>query len=161
MSDVFSSLPDLFVGMWVDVDPELRIGSRNSEGGRARIIDIDDDHNISVKYVIGDMMSPNVQPSRIHHPDFILNGRRNSRSSDSASAPSLLSHLYGEYRSQLIMRRTPHQSPQRRIVDLIDSEQVINTSRLLCLLMVEKNLSCVVNLIKKKLGGRKWMVEKN
>ena len=32
MSDVFSSLPDLFVGLWVDVDPELRTGSRNSEG---------------------------------------------------------------------------------------------------------------------------------
>ena len=63
MSDVFGSLPDLFVGLWVDVDPEIRVGSRNSDGGRARIMDIDDDNNVSVKYVIGDMTSPNVRPS--------------------------------------------------------------------------------------------------
>ena len=159
MSDVFSSLPDLFVGLWVDVDPELRTGSRNSEGDRARITDIDDNNNISVKYVIGDVTSPNVQPSRIRHPNFVLNGRRNARLSNSSSAPSLLSHLYGEYRSQIIMNQTPHdQPPQRRIVDLIDTEQV-NTSKLLCLLMDGKNLSCVVKLIKKKNleEGKGWL----
>ena len=89
----------------------------------------------------------------------MLNGRRNARSSASTSAPSLLSHLYGEYRSQILVNQyPPHQPPRRSIVELSNIE-IINTSKLLSLLMLNDNLSFVVELIKEKnlVEGNGWL----
>ena len=94
-------MADLFIGMWVDVEGEIRTGTRNSEGGRGRITNLDDG-NISVKYLLTNQSSPNVKSSRISPADLILNGRRKSR--NGTPTPSLLSHLYGEFRSQQMMQ---------------------------------------------------------
>ena len=106
-------MTNLFTSMWVDVEGELRTRTRNSKGGRGIITELND-NNIPVKYLLSNLMSPSVKASRIRPADLILSGRRKSR--NGTATPSLLSHLYGEYRSQQLTQQS--QEDEERVVDL-------------------------------------------
>jgi hypothetical protein len=62
-----------FVGNLVEVEKEHRTGRRDSDGGRAYILAINNDPNgrgtkrpqYDVKYVVGGIVSPNVKRRRI------------------------------------------------------------------------------------------------
>ena len=60
----------------------------------------------------------------------------------------MLSHLYGDYRSQQINQQTTQQE-LTRVVGLTSQEPILTTSLLLNL-MLEKNVCVVVNKIKEK-----------
>ena len=89
-------MSDLFVGMWVDVEGEIRSGRRNSEGGRGMITNINENNSVSIKYTISNLMSPDVKSARVRQADFILSGRGSN--ADGSPTPSFLSHLYGAHR---------------------------------------------------------------
>ena len=147
-------MSDLFVGMWVDVDGEQRIGTRNSEGGRAIITNINDNY-VAAKYLLTNLCSPEVKSARIRPADLILSGRRKSR--DGLTTPSLLSHLYGEYRSQQISSQTQHEVVDTRVVDLFP--QFINTGLLLNMLLEKSNVCNVIKAIKEnnQTEGKGWL----
>ena len=147
-------MSDLFVGMWVDVDGEHRIGTRNSEGGRAIITNINDNY-VAVKYLLTSLCSPEVKSARIRPADLILSGRRKSR--DGSTTPSLLSHLYGEYRSQQQISQSQHELVDTRVVNLFP--QLINTGLLLNMLMEKSNVCNVVKAIKEnnQTEGKGWL----
>ena len=141
---------DLFVGMWVDVEGEVRTGTRNSEGGRGIITDIINDNDqstaVAVKYLLTNTSSPFVKSSRICPADLILSGRRKARNGTTTS--SLLSHLYGEYRMQQITQQSQEEVPSRRVV-VFNSEapEVVNTGLLLSMMLLGKNF--IVDVVKK------------
>ena len=145
-------MSDLFVGMWVDVEGEVRIGTRNSEGGRGIIIE-KNERRISVKYLLSNSCSPDVNSTQIRPANLVLNGRR--KSGDGSSTPSLLSHLYGEYRSQQLSQ-VQHQS-ESSVVELFPV--VLNTSLLLSMLMEKNNSVNVVKSIKEnnQTEGKGWL----
>ena len=142
--------------MWVDVDAELRTGTRNSEGGRGIITEINNNH-ISVKYLLSNLSSPSVKPSRIRPADLILSGRRKSR--NGTTMPSLLSHLYGEYRSQQITQQL-HEDDQSVVDYQPQGQEVVNTGLLLSMMMMGKKF--VVDVVKKikeknQTEGKGWL----
>ena len=131
-------MSDLFVGMWVDVEKEIRTGTRNSEGGRGIITNMND-NVISVKYLLSNLSSPDVKSRRIRPADIVLSGRRKSR--DGKTTPSLLSHLYGEYRTQQINQLTANQE-LTRVVALTPQEPFLTTGLLLNLMLEKKCWRC-------------------
>ena len=88
-----------FVGNLVEVEKEHRTGRRDSDGGRAYILAINNDDNdddrgtkrpqYDVKYVVGGTMSPNVKRRRISPVIMETTARR--RLGDIGNRPSLLS----------------------------------------------------------------------
>ena len=149
-------MSDLFIGMWVDVDAEIRTGTRNSEGGRGRITHLND-NSVSVKYLLTNLSSPAVKHSRIHSADLILSGRRKSR--EGTTTPSLLSHLYGEYRSQQLLQS---QQEETTVVNLTPRGQpVISTGLLLNMMLEKNNVGEVVKIIKEnnQSKGKGWLRE--
>ena len=131
-------MSDLFVGMWVDVEKEIRTGTRNSEGGRGIITNMND-NVISVKYLLSNLSSPDVKSRRIRPADIVLSGRCKSR--DGKTTPSLLSHLYGEYRTQQINQLTANQE-LTRVVALTPQEPFLTTGLLLNLMLEKKCWRC-------------------
>ena len=154
---------DLFVGMWVDVEGEVRTGTRNSEGGRGIITDIINDNDqstaVAVKYLLTNTSSPFVKSSRIRPADLILSGRRKAR--NGTTTPSLLSHLYGEYCMQQITQQSQEEVPSIRVV-VFNSEapEVVNTGLLLSMMLLGKNF--IVDVVKKikennQTEGKGWL----
>ena len=86
-----------FVGNLVEVEKEHRTGRRDSDGGRAYILAINNDPNgcgtkrpqYDVKYVVGGIVSPNVKRRRISPVIMETTARR--RLGETTSRPSLLS----------------------------------------------------------------------
>ena len=152
------SCTDLFRGMWVDVEKEVRTGTRYSEGGRGLITNFDSNNNITIKYLISNTSSPNVKLSRIKSADMILSGRK--KSWDGTTTPSLLSHLYGEFRSQQMLQLQNDQE-ETRVVDCNPHGQLVNTSLLLNMMLGGNNVVDVVKKMKdKKSYTGKRLVEK-
>jgi hypothetical protein len=94
-----------FVGNLVEVEKEHRTGRRDSDGGRAYILAINNDPNgrgtkrpqYDVKYVVGGIVSPNVKRRRISPVIMETTARR--RLGDIGNRPSLLS---------------PHHTPKKK-----------------------------------------------
>jgi hypothetical protein len=92
-----------FLGNLVEVGKEYRTGRRDSDGGRAYILAINNDDNdddqgtkrsmdsvtYNVKYVVGGTMSPNVKRRRIS--PVIMETTARQQLGETASRPSLLS----------------------------------------------------------------------
>ena len=120
-------MSDLFVGMYVDIDPENRVGRRNSEGGRGIVTAINNT-DISVKYMWSHLTSPRVNQSQIHAADLILTCRQTNTREE--ATPSLLSHIYGEYCSnQIQIQLEDSQNNNHESITVV--EPVITTEFLL------------------------------
>ena len=103
--------------------------------------------------MLSNSCSPDVNSTRIRPANLVLDGRR--KSGDGSSTPSLLSHLYGEYRSQQLSQ-VQHQS-ESSVVELFPV--VLNTSLLLSMLMGKNNSVNVVKSIKEnnQTEGKGWL----
>ena len=77
-------------GDLVCVDPEHRVGKRDSEGGNAFVNSIDSITGVTVQYIVSKFHSPNVKPARLHPQTIATTGRRRSTDNSENIPPSLL-----------------------------------------------------------------------
>jgi hypothetical protein len=86
-------MTQFFVGEWVDIDPDNRVGRRNSSGGRAIIRSNQPSYN--VRYLLYNHLSQDVDESRIHHSSLMTTSQHLSPNGE--IVPSLLSYNYHNY----------------------------------------------------------------
>jgi len=78
------------IGELVRVDPEHRVGKKDSEGGNAFVNSVDSLTGITVQYIVSKFHSPNVKPARLHPETIATTGRRRSTDNSENIPPSLL-----------------------------------------------------------------------
>jgi hypothetical protein len=119
-------MPLFYIGEWVDVDPDNRVGRRNSTGGRA-IINTNDP-TYSVSYILDNHLSQDVDESRIHHSSLMTTSRRLSPEGD--VVPSLLSYNYQDHqRARVNVESSSSNDSSLRLQQDLDT--IITTSSLL------------------------------
>jgi hypothetical protein len=109
-------------GSYVDVEPEERTGRRDSEGGKAYVVHVDG--RFDVRYVIGNIFSPNVDVSRIRPTTVQTTARR--RQGETGTRPSLLSR---QRRLPSSRRLFPEPQQQRRSNSLMTTNELLILSR--------------------------------
>lgn len=148
---------NLFIGMYVDVQPENRIGERNSDGGRGIITSINaendsnDSNTFDVKYILSNLKSPIVKKARIRSANFVLTGRR--KTTNGEATPSLLSHLYGAFIGQQLQNEIENERSPTTTAVTTEPEMVTTASLLrMCIIptQLRKSQHPVIVLIKKK-----------
>ena len=117
------------IGDYVDVKSNFAPG-HNSNGGRARITQTDP--TIHLKYIIDQHCSQDVEEYRICPANvLLLEGRR--RGNNNEPTPSLLSHLYSEFRASSEVQNESNNTTSISIVEEnnIDSQLLVTTKYLL------------------------------
>jgi hypothetical protein len=136
------------IGDYVKVDPENRIGRRDSEGGLGFIEAISPGYN--VRYLVPNRLSPNVNEGRIHSARIATTGRRKGR--DGGIAPSMLDHTYPEYRrlqDELIAESVEPNIDNCRVVAADDDDELVSTSYLLSRLLDNRDHGYILDIIDK------------
>ena len=138
-----SSIFQCNIGDYVVVDPEVRVGRRDSEGGSGFIVGVSEEA-VAFEYVISRLVSPVANRRRLHKSNICnTTGRR--RSVDGGRTPSILDYTYPEYRRQqrLIAESTDRTADRQEPVRLFDdccrvSDDDIDTRVLLSMSLNKK-----------------------
>lgn len=83
----------LFLGMYVNVDPESRVGRRDSAGGAGIIVSVEP--STSIRYLIEGRLTQDVDEERIHSMSMMTTSRRPGPNGQ--TIPGLLSYNYSSF----------------------------------------------------------------
>ena len=143
----------------MEVDPENRIGRRNSEGGKAYVATVSP--TISVRYVISGLLSQSVVKERIHVAKIGTSGRR--RGIDGGRTPSILDNSYPEYQRQQQLIADSLFLPPLNQNEPVRRNSIVNcrlvTTRYLLSLFLKKGGKEVLEVIEKmnKTNEEGWL----